>query len=135
MGMDVFGRAPENEDGDYFRANTQSWYPILDLIKQTGVLSEQMTEEMGYNDGAGPEDGEQAKALADALEVLLGNTADENEFISPDAHENDGTAAVFLTVHRMLTGEDTAAPVFSTRASHIREFIRFCRASGGFAVC
>lgn len=135
MGMDVFGRAPENEDGDYFRANIWSWYPILDLIKQTGVLPEQMTVEMGYNDGAGPEDGEQAKALADALEALLGDTADENEFIKPDAADEDGTAAVGLMLHRMLTGEDTAAPVFSTEASHIREFIRFCRASGGFTVC
>lgn len=130
--MDVYGRKPINKDGEYFRASVWSWYPILDLIKQTGVLPSEMTGWMASNDGAGPEDGEQAVALADALEALVGDTDDENLYISTD--EQDGTATGAVMLHKMLTGED-AAPVFSTDASHIREFIRFARASGGFAVC
>ena len=28
MGMDVYGRAPTSESGEYFRANVWSWHPI-----------------------------------------------------------------------------------------------------------
>jgi hypothetical protein len=30
MGMDVWGRKPKNEQGEYFRANIWSWHPIWD---------------------------------------------------------------------------------------------------------
>jgi hypothetical protein len=34
MGMDVVGRNPRTEAGEYFRANVWSWGPIHNLIRR-----------------------------------------------------------------------------------------------------
>jgi hypothetical protein len=34
MGMDVYGRKPKNEQGEYFRANVWYWHPLWDCLHQ-----------------------------------------------------------------------------------------------------
>ena len=58
MGMDVYGKDPSSECGQYFRANIWSWRPILDQIVATcrDLVDDELLEAMAYNDGAGPDD-------------------------------------------------------------------------------
>lgn len=132
MGMDVYGKNPTSEAGDYFRANIWSWSPILERIAATGVLPEQMVAEMGYNSGAGP-DAVLAGVLADALEAMVRGADDDGIIVAMNEDGKNGTAHVGMEVMRFLTGS-TAGADFSTDIAHLREFIAFARASGGFEV-
>ena len=134
MGMDVFGIAPKSEAGKYFRANIWSWRPIHNLIAQTGVLPDEIVYGMSFNDGIGPGD-ELAVKLADALELVVEGMNDENEFILPQ--EIDGPVAEMIRAirtHNPSVFVDDK-PLYTTDVAHVREFITFCRESGGFEVC
>lgn len=133
MGMDVYGKAPASETGEYFRASIWSWRPIHELIEKTNVLPPKMVEDMSFNDGAGP-DAEQAKLLAYALELMIHGMDDEHEFMLTS--EIDGPVAEMI---RQLSdnGIEVISPrgtVYSADVAHVREFIEFCRDSGGFEV-
>lgn len=67
MGMDVFGKHPENEDGRYFRNNIWWWGPLATFLTETYP---DLTAACTYwysNDGDGL-DAEGAKALAAAVQ-------------------------------------------------------------------
>ena len=70
MGMDVVGRNPSAEAGEYFRANVWSWRPIHDLIVQlcSDLLDEETLVGIGYNDGAGPADQTTCSGMANRFE-------------------------------------------------------------------
>lgn len=143
MGMDIYGRAPKSEKGEYFRSNIWSWPTILDAIVETGVLPEEMVESMAYNDGAGPND-EQAMALAAALDKKMAEFDGANTFISENSkYANVGTATVATALYAKLEADEEMTAIragdggmtrFSANVEFIREFADFCRDSGGFNV-
>lgn len=133
MGMDVYGVAPKSEAGKCFHASIWSWRPIHELIEKANVLPQNMLEDMAQNDGAGP-DAEQSLLLAYQLEHMIDGMNDEDTFML--STEIDGPVAALLAA---LDKEGTTVisprgPVYSTDVSHVREFIEFCRHSGGFKV-
>lgn len=134
MGMDVYGRNPKSKDGEYFRANVWSWRPIHELIEKANVLPQKMLEEMAFNDGAGPDD-EQALLLAAAIENMTEGMDDENTFIL--STEIDGPIAAIISSFQREGIEiiSPRGPVYSADVSHVREFVQFCKQSGGFKVC
>jgi hypothetical protein len=133
MGMDVFGVAPKSEAGKYFRATIWSWRPIHELIEKTNVLPPHLVEGMAFNDGYGPDD-EQAVRLADQLDVMLEGMEDENTFVL--ATELQGVEALLMdAINKAGVMVDNQAPVYQADVSRVREFIKFCRESGGFEVC
>lgn len=149
MGMDVYGRNPVNDEGTYFRASVWGWYPILDLIAETGIFTEEEIALMGTNDGAGPEDAETAIRLADALDAMLDGVRPDGEFLSTSDRSTKGTGAIARGMLAMLgsalpdgttlttDGSPTLspdAPVFSADVEFVREFANFCRHSGGFRI-
>ena len=133
MGMDVYGRKPRSAEGEYFRANIWSWRPIHELIEQSNVLPQKMVEEMGFNDGAGPNE-MQALLLADALSDMTEGMHTDHTFML--STEIDGPVAELLSAisDKGIEVISPRGPVYSTDVSHVREFIEFCRASGGFEV-
>lgn len=134
MGMDVYGRNPKTKDGEYFRANIWSWRPIHELIEKANVLPQKMLEDMAFNDGAGP-DAEQALLLAYQLEHMLEGMENDNTFIL--SSEVDGPIAAMLSSFKDQ-GIDIISPrgpVYQADVAHVREFVQFCRESGGFEVC
>jgi hypothetical protein len=133
VGMDVYGKNPTSEVGEYFRASVWSWYPILDRVAETGVLPAEMVERMGSNDGAGP-DAVLAGVLADALDAMVRGLSDDGVVVSTEDNTERGTAAVVFGLMSALSGSTVGAD-FSTSVGHLREFAAFCRASGGFEVC
>ena len=134
MGMDVFGVAPKSEAGKYFRANIWSWRPIHELIEKADVLPPDLVYHMGFNDGYGPDE-EQAMRLADQMEVMLDGMDDEHTFMLTS--EIDGPVAAMLSQFKEQGVEiiSPRGPVYQADVSHVREFIEFCRESGGFEVC
>jgi len=133
MGMDVYGKNPESTEGVYFRANIWSWRPIHELIEKANVLPPKMVEDMGFNDGAGP-DREQALLLAASMENMVDGMDDENTFVL--SSEIDGPVAALIS-HLKSEGVDIISPrgaVYQADVSHVKEFVKFCRASGGFEV-
>ena len=133
MGMDVFGVAPKSDAGKYFRANIWSWRPIHELIEKADVLPPDLVYHMAFNDGYGPDE-EQAIRLADQLEVMLDGMDDDNTFML--ATELQGAEALLMdAINKAGVMVDNQAPVYQAEVSHVREFITFCRESGGFEVC
>ena len=138
MGMDVFGR-----NGNYFRANIWTWPAIMSLVAQTEVLPQDLVHEMQFNNGVGP-NARQAKRLADALEALIKDKPDDQIYHSSGS--NCPAFGVAQAVRDLLSSSAEAEnilvgpnseyePGSSVDLGYLREFIQFCRQSGGFIVC
>jgi hypothetical protein len=153
MGMDVSGRSPITEEGEYFRANCWSWRPIHALIQianneHGGTLVDSETiESMSYNDGAGCEDQEQCEMLADALEDLLKHPEkiEEAGLIyyqrGKEGHISFPVSKECAVTEdgRFVSKEDEIDPekmhsAYRVYLDHVAEFIEFLRSCGGFSV-
>lgn len=75
MGMDVFGRNPSDENGEYFRANVWWWHPLWNYC---ALVAPDLTEAVNghVNDGDGLDAGE-AEELANRLSHELATGATE----------------------------------------------------------
>jgi hypothetical protein len=77
MGMDVYGKQPSSEIGEYFRNNVWWWRPLADYCLEVApVALTSKCQHWHTNDGAGL-NGQDARALAAILraEVASGRTA------------------------------------------------------------
>lgn len=74
MGMDVYGKNPTAEVGEYFRRNVWGWHPLWDLasVLAPDLIDDELLKTGHYNDGAGM-DADGAKALAKRLRESLDN--------------------------------------------------------------
>lgn len=131
MGMDVWGRDPSSEVGEYFRNNIWHWFPLLEIAASTGVLSGEMVQGMSFNDGNGP-DAETAKRLGTKLLEMVEGMNDEHYMMV------DGQSMTEAAMMDIITQLDSSATVMErlrgTTIGNIREFAKFCQESGGFEV-
>jgi hypothetical protein len=84
MGVDISGRKPKTEAGDYFSSNWWGWRPIL-AISEAAMLNSKLdydTSYWGSNDGKGLRTQKQCAKLADAIELLISNNL--NEYLTED---------------------------------------------------
>ena len=70
MGMDVYGKNPTCEAGEYFRANVWSWRPIAALTLELAPEECDPCEHWGTNDGDGL-NADQSVQLAEKLSRSL----------------------------------------------------------------
>ena len=69
MGMDVYGKAPKSEKGEYFRNNVWWWRPLWNYVEE--VAPELVAEVSGHtNDGDGL-NAEGAEQLSRILMIRL----------------------------------------------------------------
>jgi hypothetical protein len=75
MGVDISGKKPKTEVGDYFQSNWWGWRPINYLCELAAYNSKLKInfENWGSNDGAGLKTQKQCDKLANALEDFLGS--------------------------------------------------------------
>lgn len=66
MGMDVYGKAPENEAGEYFRRNVWGWRPLWTCVEHCAEEIASRVESPHTNDGTGL-DADDSKELAKVL--------------------------------------------------------------------
>ena len=144
MGMDVWGNAPRNGQGEYFRASIWSWRPIHCLIQEANSrfsLGFDLTD-FDFNMGAGLGSQSACDSLADALEKLLAETSTESFTLdlAPQATEAavlsllEG-AGVAVGLAPTLEGASAVAPLtYSADREHVELFIQFLRSCGGFEI-
>jgi hypothetical protein len=158
MGVDISGKNPINETGDYFHANWWGWRPIHYLCEMAiyDYKLNYNTDYWGSNDGMGLQNAEECNTLADALEEILGSDIDakkddERVYVCLGSWCEAGTG-------KMLDGETTQSlnkqfedgeihytPIVaengqlvesahSTSVGRIKQFIEFLRNCGGFEI-
>lgn len=164
MGMDVFGREPSSERGEYFRSNVWWWHPLAAFVQEVCPRESEGCEYWHSNDGDGL-DREQTAALVRALDAAL-------EAGKVDAHAEQlksAAAVIDREICRLCDGSGlrrdeigrrhgfdrrdpdsgeggcngcqgvgTTMPpgsdVCFTR-EHVEEFLAFLRDCGGFDIC
>lgn len=157
MGMDVYGRSPDSEQGKYFRNNAWWWRPLWDYCAKVApqVITPELHKAGHYNDGAGPER-QGALALADVLEAELKSGKTRVYAADYEARQN-GTPDEECSICGG-TGLRQRAPnigpgimpcngcdakghrrppetFYYFEESNVREFVHFLRHCGGFKVC
>ncbi|MCA9239157.1 MAG: hypothetical protein KDA37_03105 [Planctomycetales bacterium] len=134
MGMDVFGREPSAECGEYFRANIWGWGPLHSLMEETcsDLLGEELITAMSYNEGQGPDGQDVCTAMADRLERAVGDQ--EREFVAESSLRVDAKGRLLSDeeIAGMAPG-DTFSP-YRIDAEFVRKWIQFLRHCGGFSV-
>lgn len=154
MGYDVymlllFGNAPKNEQGEYFRANIWWWPPLWDYCIEVAPEIAKNVECAYSNDGDGL-DAHDAEELANALDLsLLTGTAMEKEEayrsalaeypmkpcpMKPEEGKHnkcmlcDGKGEIRdVPFEASVTLKPFAVDL-------VKEFMTFCRYSGGFKI-
>lgn len=131
MGYDLYGF----KNNAYFRASIWSWPSIMEFVEKANVLPPDVLEGMYYND-AQEVNKELAVALADKIEEMITNVDDDMEYISWTENPMSGMVVQLMGALQASGARiEPSAPMHSTNAAHVREFIEFCRQSGGFEVC
>jgi hypothetical protein len=131
MGYDLYGA----KNNSYFRASIWAWPSIMEFVERSNVLPPDVVEGMHYND-AQPVSEKEALTLADKIEEILENVGDSMEYIS--LAENPMSSMVTQLMGALQASGariEPSVPMHSTNAAHVREFVEFCRQSGGFEVC
>lgn len=72
MGMDVYGKNPTNEVGQYFRANVWYWRPLWGYVEETYPEIAELVEYAQSNDGDGLDESDAVK-LASLIKDDLKN--------------------------------------------------------------
>ena len=162
MGVDISGRKPTTKEGDYFQANWWGWRPINYICQLASNESKLKInfDYWGSNDGKGLRTQKQCDKLADAIELLISNSPDFNEYLSEDSDRiyiclgswcEAGTGK-FIPSDKQLglnqqypEGTLLFRPVVmpdglivetshSASLSRIKEFVTFLRGCGGFEI-
>ena len=160
MGVDISGRKPKTEAGDYFCSNWWGWRPIV-VISETAMLNSKLdydTSYWGSNDGKGLRTQKQCDKLADAIELLISNNY--NEYLAEDddriyivmgswceagTGKFIGSEREHVLNQQFEYGDILYAPVvaedgtmvessYSTSLGRLKEWITFLRNCGGFKI-
>ena len=155
----------EAQDGTYFRNNVWWWRPLADyVIEHTKCVSDEDKEKWHFNDGHTVSEAE-ANAIADQLEHLIktGHTeafAHDYEQERKECEEhNEKLQVLFKNLKEKVEKEagKELVPAEYPKADHdewnriykmtkhvasypfsvenVKNFISFCRSSGGFRIC
>jgi hypothetical protein len=139
MGMDVSGRKPTTEQGEYFRNSVWWWGPLANYIWQVAPEIAGHCEDWLTNEGDGL-NAEDSAALANKLQQEIGAGRTERYAVILR-----GPAAGECGAGDMLTGIECNncdgngfVPAFSTyypfSTDNVRNFVAFLRGCGGFSI-
>lgn len=120
MGMDVYGRSPSSEAGEYFRSSVWWWHPLAKSVQKVDPETTARCQCWHTNDGDGL-DARDSEVLVDALQRAIdsGETAQYE-----DAYERKRAARPRNDFNRNY--------YFS--AENVQRFANFLRHSGGFNI-
>ena len=134
MGMDVFGKEPSNQQGQYFRASIWGWRPLLEAMEHCcgDLLGEELINEMSYNDGAGVGDQKTCSLMATRLETFLAAHPDGVRLDSDVRVDREGKF-VGSGETDSANGGETFSP-YHADPELFHDWINFLRHCGGFEV-
>jgi hypothetical protein len=147
MGMDIYGRKPENPTGEYVRYSVWTWHPVADYVLETAPEALiRKCEHWHSNDGDGL-NGEDSRALAAFLteEINSGRAEAYAEMRSatleslPDVvcFACNGTGKLGLELCHVCRGtgkgrpSETMYPLDLEQIIRFRDFLQVC---GGFNI-
>jgi hypothetical protein len=160
MGVDISGRKPLNDDGDYFSSNWWSWRP-LHMLSEVAIQTKNLkmnTEGWGSNDGKGLRTQKQCELLASALEdvvkvefneelsestdriqICMGSwvVAGTGQFYHSDIINELNNEYPYGTIlHSAVVTKDgtMVESAHSCSLVHIERWIKFLRNCGGFKI-
>jgi hypothetical protein len=162
MGVDISGRKPTTNEGDYFCSNWWGWRP-LNAICELAAFNSKLKIDFSYwgsNDGKGLRTQKQCDKLADAIELLISENPEYNENLSNDDDRiyivmgswceagigkfigsekehvlNQQYEYGKLLFRPVVTPDGTLAESsHSTSLGRIKEFVTFLRGCGGFKI-
>jgi hypothetical protein len=135
MGMDVFGKNPSDESGEYFRASIWNWAPLYDQVVALcrDLLDEEVLYRMAFNEGAGPDDQATCTQMAKRFENAL--AIHQDGFTIPDKTIRVTVEGRFVRPEEIAQnpGIRTYSP-YSICREHVQEWIGFLTHCGGFEV-
>ena len=160
MGVDISGRKPKTEQGDYFASNWWGWRPIH-AISEAAMINSKLdydTSYWGSNDGKGLRTQKQCDKLADAIDLLISNNY--NEYLTEDDDRiyivmgswceagtgkfvpSDFTASLneeyeygdILYGPIVAENGTMVESAYSTSLGRIKQWITFLRSCGGFKI-
>ena len=133
MGMDVYGRQPTSEAGEYFRANIWSWRPIYSLMLELcqDLLDHDTLRSMAYNNGAGPSDAATCRRMADRFDQWLkAHPEGHTVYVEREA----AYESVILNMLEQLGVRAASDPTYDVRSEQLARWVLFLRHCGGFEV-
>ena len=160
MGVDISGRKPKTNEGDYFCSNWWGWRPIH-AISEAAMLNSKLdydSSNWGSNDGKGLRTQKQCDKLADAIELLISNNwneylieDDDRIYICLGSWCEAGTGKFIGSEREDVLnqqyeyGDILYAPVvaengvmvessYSTSLGRLKQWITFLRSCGGFKI-
>lgn len=149
MGFDVYGKNPRNKQGEYFRASIWQWRPLWEYCEEIAPEVTRNVESPYTNDGYGL-DAQDAESLAQAIDLsLLTATPTEKEaafekrlsefplvpcpFPANDGNHDECFVCDGSGEYRDIPFEK-AASIRPFTVDLVKEFMTFCRNSGGFKI-
>jgi hypothetical protein len=134
MGMDVCGRKSRSKAGECFRANCQSWRPLLALIEElcSDLLDEYTLEGLGYNSGVGPDDQKTCTEMARRFEAW----AEQHPpvFVPDFGVWVTAYGRVMVPAELAKNPEVEGTLSYKVRDDYLTKWIEFLRDCGGFEV-
>jgi hypothetical protein len=130
MGMDVYGKMPSANSGEYFRASVWEWGAIHNLIVQlcSDVFDAETLFYLGFNDGAGPDDSRACEKMAARFSDWLQH--------HPSGHAVDLGIGIDAD-GRLVTSRDESTditPAHSISQARLQAWAEFLQRCGGFEV-
>lgn len=135
MGMDVYGRAPTNECGEYFRASIWAWRPIFALLGElcSDLFNQETYFAMAFNDGNGVADPCVCETIAERFEQWLAKFAG-NVYVRESNIRVDHCGRFLSEKQLASMPPDAHCSAFSIEREHLERWIAFVKHSGGFEV-
>jgi hypothetical protein len=133
MGMDVYGKKPDSEVGEYFRRNIWGWHPLWDYCTSVALVAR--TVKAGhYNDGDGL-DKEDALVLASVLRAELESGRTKTTLSNREPSEQEQRHLDWWRqISRDVPGSKFVH-VYKFGVDDVREFCEFLEHCGGFEIC
>ena len=158
MGMDIYGRKPEHEVGEYFRRNVWGWRP-LHFMSALVMYREGLkydTDGWGSNDGNGLKNKSQCHKLARGFEKMLEewhNIPEEGllylnlgywvkeggQFFDQSIYKEEierlsPDYGAIMTEGLVMSDGVKIEPAYCTTKRSVQEWVQFLYACGGFKI-
>jgi hypothetical protein len=136
MGMDVFGKKPTSEKGEYFRASVWEWRPIHELICElcSDLVDEATLSAMQWNGGAGPSAPDTCIAMAKRFEPWLARFQGETYVLRKQIVENTPESMAMGLLTQIPDVKIVSPSYYSVERETLVEWMDFLTCCGGFEV-
>jgi hypothetical protein len=119
--------------GEEIQVNAWNWRPTLELLRDAGIIDEDLFERTGTHGHKAEVDATTASRIADFVEILLRGMKPEQRVLA-DLTVTDRRKKRMIIKPESQMDQIDAIDVYSASYEWLAEFRDFSKASGGFEV-